>query len=79
MAELRTVTQRGPDIEHRHLANKSIFPDGNRTRLNLAVVSAIAGKERILADDGVVADRQQVGTHGDLRGQDHHVSADLRA
>src|SRR5262249_34073619 len=31
------------------------------------------------ANDGVVADRQQVGAHGNLRGQDQHVSADLRA
>jgi len=68
MAELRAVTQRGSDFEHCPLTYKRIFPDGNRACINHPVVSAVAGEERILANDSVVTDRQQVGAHGDLRG-----------
>ena len=40
---------------------------------------SIAVDEGVLADHGAVADGEQVGADGHVRGKDHHAAPDLRA
>ena len=77
--ELGAVTQRGPDVEHRRLADQRVLAEGDRARLDDAVVGPVAGEERVLADHRAVADGEQVGAHGHVREKDHDAAPDLRA
>jgi hypothetical protein len=75
--QLGTITQRRPDVEHRHLADQRVLADAHRARLDDAVVGPVAGDERVLPDHRTVADAEQVGAHGHMLGEDHGAAPDL--
>jgi hypothetical protein len=77
--ELRAVTHRGLDVEHRHLADDHVLAEGHGPDLDHARVGPVAVEVGVLADHRAVADRQQVGTHRHVLGEDRDVSSDLRA
>ena len=79
VAELRSVAERGLDVEHRRLADESVPSEADQAGLDHAGAGSIAVEERVLANDRAGADREQVGAYGYVRGKDHHVPADLRA
>ncbi len=77
--ELGPVTQRRPDVEHRHLADERVLAEADRARLDDAVVGPVAVEERVLPDHRTVADAEQVGAHGHVPGEDDGAAPDLRA
>src|SRR5215510_6783693 len=79
VAELRPVADRGVDVQHRHLADKRVLPNGHRSDLDSASLSAIALEARLASDHRSGSDRQQIGANGDVTREDHSARAYSRA
>src|SRR5438045_6006233 len=79
MAELRAVAHRSVDVDHARFADEGIRADLDRADVNEVRLRAIAEDDRILAQDCVVADGQQVGANRTMAGADDDAAADLRA
>jgi hypothetical protein len=45
VAELRSITQRGPDVDHRLLADKYILSKSDRACLDQTCMGAVASKK----------------------------------
>ncbi len=79
VTELRAVAHRGVDVDHAGFADERVAADLDRADVNEVRLRAITENDRILAQDGVVADRYHVGANrGELR-IDDDVAADPRA
>ena len=79
MAELGPVAHRGFDVDYRRLADHRVLSDSDRTHLDETRVCSVAVDKAVFADDRALADGEQVGADGDVRGEDHHATPDIRA
>ena len=90
MAELRAVAHLGVDVEHAPLADECVPTDPHRAGVDVAGLGAKAEHRGLLAQDGVVANRNEVRAdwHGarlddrvvtELRAKKHEVEAVERA
>ena len=79
MAELRPITHQRVDVEHGPFANKNVPAEGHRSDLDPPGLRAVAEEDRIPADYRSCADREEIGTHGDVPREDHNPRPDLRA
>src|SRR5688572_7362580 len=79
MTELRAVSHVGVDVEHARLADERVPTDPYRAGVDVAGLSAKAEHRGILAQDGVVADPDEVRADWHGTGLDDRVVAELRA
>lgn len=67
------------DLEHRRLADEAVSSKSDGAGLDQTTVGSVATEDRVLANDCVVADCEQVSANRHASGEDDDASADLGA
>ena len=77
--QLGAVAHRRVDVDHRGLADEHVRAERDRSGPDQAALRPVAGDQRVLADHGAVADRQQVRADRHRAGQERDPAPDPRA